>query len=93
MANRFSPQAYDPVKYETVKKQQDALKAQCTQGFETIIINGRKQLLKAEIYGWIESHPTYKIQSVKESEEKWLRDLRASIREETPENEVTPLKK
>lgn len=29
MANRFSPQAYDPAKYETVKKQQEALKAQC----------------------------------------------------------------
>lgn len=64
-----------------------------TQGFETIIINGRKQLLKAEIYGWIETHPTYKVQSEKEREEKWLTNLRASIREETLESEATLLKK
>lgn len=64
-----------------------------TQGFETIVINGRKQLLKAEIYGWIETHPTYKVQSEKEREEKWLMDLRASIREETLESEATLLKK
>lgn len=64
-----------------------------TQGFETTIINGRKQLFKAEVYGWIETHPTYKRQSVKEREEKWLKDLRASIREEPLESEATPLMK
>lgn len=53
-----------------------------TQHFSTITINGRKQLFRDEILGWIETHPVYKLQTEKEREEKWLRELRQSIREE-----------
>jgi hypothetical protein len=64
-----------------------------TQSLETTIINGRMQLFKAEVYGWIENHPIYKTQAVKEREKQWLKDMRASIREETQESAAILSKK
>lgn len=63
-----------------------------TQQLQTVIINGRKQLYKSEVYGWIEAHPAYKEMAEKEREKKWKEEQRRFILTE-PESAATPLRK
>lgn len=64
-----------------------------TQQLQTVIINGRKQLYKSEVDGWIEAHPAYKEMAEKERERKWQEEYRRFILTEPEESAATPLKK